>query len=121
MSTSEALHQISNALRSDELKVRGADRLTKILIFCAIAAATVAFLYPSQSAPIAWLCDLCFGLAIIFYITQRLGIFATFSQRQTLLAAELMFGLVIFGVFITINLAVIALKVRELIMSSMPH
>jgi hypothetical protein len=120
-SSKEAINQIIAAFGSNDVRVRQSDRVTSILLYCSIAAGTVFFLYPSQFAPMVWLCDILFATTIIFYIAQRLGIFSTFNQRQTLLAAELMFGLAVLGVLLAFNVAAILSCAKEVVINSMPH
>jgi len=114
----EAVKQISAALSSKELKIRKADRITDFLMIGTVAMITFLFLFPHQALPIMIFCYLFSGLTIIFYVTQRLGIFASFNERQTLITAELLFGMLWVGIFTSLNIGALILMLKELITNS---
>ena len=120
VASSAALKQISAALSNKELKTRKTDKVTNLLALGSVVVATTLFLFPSQTAPIIIVCDCLIGLAILFYVAQRLGIFVTFNDRQTLLTAELLFGTMLAAGFIFSNVIAMLMLLRQMI-SSFSH
>jgi hypothetical protein len=97
---------------SDEIKIRTSDKITNILLICAILSAACIFMFPGQTLSIAGLYDALVGLMIVLYIGQRLGIINTFNTRQTLFTTELFLGFSLVGFFIAINMAVALLLLK---------
>ncbi|MBS2004665.1 MAG: hypothetical protein U0103_27960 [Candidatus Obscuribacterales bacterium] len=106
----EALQHIAKAFSNTKLKVRTADKVTLGLLLASTVMAVVVVLFPQFAYTTALLCDIFFALTIIFFITQRLGIVTTFNDKQTVFATELMFGFLIAGIFIVINLTVFVMQ-----------
>jgi hypothetical protein len=109
--SAEAIQHIGKAFASTKLKVRLSDKVTMILLGISTAMAAAIVLFPEFAEGTAIACDVFFALTILFFITQRLGIVITFDTKQTVFATELMFGFLIAGIFIVINLTVYALHV----------
>lgn len=112
-----AVRQIGATLASKELKTRKADEVTNVLAICSVLAATALFLFPGQTGPLVAICDILIGLAILFYVTQRLGIFVTFNERQTLLTAELLFGIMLGTGFVLCNVGLILILLKQMVSS----
>ncbi len=108
--SAEALQHIARAFSSTKLKVRMADKVTLGLLLASTLMAVVVVLFPQFASASAVICDGFFALTIIFFIAQRLGIVTTFDTKQTVFATELMFGFLIAGIFIVINLTVMAVQ-----------
>ncbi len=108
--SAEAIHHISKAFSSTKLKVRMADKVTLALLGVSGLMAVAIVLFPDFASMTAIVCDVFFALTIIFFITQRLGIVTTFDDKQTVFATELMFGFLISGIFIVINLTVYVMQ-----------
>lgn len=106
----EAIKHINAAFASTKLKTRLADRVTLALLGVSAVMAIAIVLLPQFAAITAIACDVFFALTIIFFITQRLGIITTFDTKQTVFATELMFGFLIAGIFIVINLTVYVMQ-----------
>lgn len=87
-----------------------ADKVTLALLLASTVLAVAVVLFPQFASMTAIACDLFFALTIVFFITQRLGIVTTFDPKQTVFATELMFGFLIAGIFIVINLTVLVMQ-----------
>ncbi len=103
--------QYVNSISHDEaVTVRDSDRATSIfLMIMSIATVLMMIFEPlaPQRLPFLVICDALIGSMILSYIANRFGILGTFTPRQALLAWQLMMGATFFGVFLTINLALI--------------
>ena len=87
-----------------------ADKVTLVLLGVSGLMAVAIVMFPTFASMAAIACDVFFALTIVFFITQRLGIITTFDDKQTVFATELMFGSLIAGIFIVINLTVYAMQ-----------
>jgi len=116
VSSWEALNQISRVVKAG-MQYRTADKVTDFLIFGFVLAMTGLFVFPTQVSALSIICDSLFGLVILFYVAQRLGIFFTFNDRQVFLAAELMFGFFLMGMFVVINYNWAIAAIRDILMS----
>lgn len=100
-----------NSISQDEaVKVRDSDRATSIwLMIVSIVTVVAMVLEPlaPHRMPLLVVCDVLIGMSIFYYIGNRFGIIGTFNPRQALLAWQLMMGATFFGIFLTINLALI--------------
>lgn len=108
--SAEAIQHISKAFSSTKLKVRMADKVTLVLLGVSGLMAVAIVMFPEMASMAAIACDVFFALTIVFFITQRLGIMTTFDDKQTVFATELMFGSLIAGIFIVINLTVYVMQ-----------
>jgi|694.fasta_scaffold153472_2 hypothetical protein len=108
--SAEALQHIGKAFSNTKLKVRMADKVTLGLLLASTLMAVAVVLFPQFANMTAIVCDVFFALTIIFFIAQRLGIVTTFDAKQTVFATELMFGFLIAGIFIVINLTVFVMQ-----------
>jgi hypothetical protein len=102
-----ALLHIRSAICSKELKIRHIDRVSDVMLICGIVYAIAVLLFPALASSWLGVADLAFGITFYFYITQRLGIITTFSVRQTVLIAELLFCMTLLGMYIAINIGAI--------------
>jgi hypothetical protein len=102
-----ALKQIRAALANPELKIRQRDKLSDSMLMLAIIYAFAIFLFPVHAHPMIGIADVVFGLAFLSYATQRLGIITTLNDRQTVLVAQLMFCMLLIGMYITLNIGAI--------------
>ena len=87
-----------------------ADKVTLGLLGVSGLMAAAIVMFPAFASMTAIVCDIFFALTIIFFITQRLGIVTTFDDKQTVFATELMFGFLIAGIYIVINLTVYVMQ-----------
>ena len=87
-----------------------ADKVTLGLLGASGLMAVAIVLFPTFAHMTAIICDIFFALTLVFFITQRLGIVTTFDDKQTVFATELMFGFLIAGIFIVINLTVYVMQ-----------
>lgn len=108
--SAEAVKHIAKAFRSENLKVRLSDQITLVLLGLSIALAVAVVVFPQFASSTAVACDIFFAMTIVFFIAQRLGIVTTFNTKQTVFATELMFGFLIAGIFIVVNLTIYALQ-----------
>lgn len=108
--SAEAIQHIHKAFSSTKLKVRLADKVTLVLLGLSTFMAVAIVAFPQFANYTAVTCDIFFALTIVFFITQRLGIITTFDTKQTVFATELMFGFLIAGIFLVINLTVYVLQ-----------
>jgi len=100
-----------NSISQDEaVKVRDSDRATSIWLMIVSIFTVLAMLFEPLAPhrmPLLVACDVLIGISILYYIANRFGIIGTFNPRQALLAWQLMMGATFFGIFLTINLALI--------------
>jgi hypothetical protein len=100
-----------NSISQDEgVKVRDSDRATSIwLMIVSIVTVGAMLIEPlaPHRMPLLVCCDILIGMSIFYYIANRFGILGTFNPRQALLAWQLMMGASFFGIFLTINLALV--------------
>ncbi len=100
-----------NSISQDEaVKVRDSDRATSIWLMIVSIVTVGAMVIPPFAVyrmPLLLVCDILIGASIFFYIGNRFGILGTFNPRQALLSWQLMMGATFFGIFLTINLALL--------------
>lgn len=100
-----------NSISQDEaVKVRDSDRATSIWLMIVSIFTVLAMLFEPLAPhrmPLLIACDVLIGISILYYIANRFGIIGTFNPRQALLAWQLMMGATFFGIFLTINLALV--------------
>jgi hypothetical protein len=100
-----------NSISQDEaVKVRDSDRATSIwLMIVSIVTVGAMLIEPlaPHRMPLLVVCDILIGMSIFYYIANRFGIIGTFNPRQALLSWQLMMGATFFGIFLTINLALL--------------
>lgn len=100
-----------NSISQDEaVKVRDSDRATSIwLMIVSILTVGAMLIEPlaPHRMPLLVVCDILIGTSIFYYIANRFGIIGTFNPRQALLSWQLMMGATFFGIFLTINLALL--------------
>jgi|SRR6516162_4100874 hypothetical protein len=102
-----ALKQIREAFNNKELRVRQRDKLSDVMLTFAIVYAIAIFMFPVQAHPMIKVADVVFGITFFLYVTQRLGILTTLNERQTLLIAELLFCMILIGMYIAINIGAV--------------
>src|SRR5262249_14430972 len=107
VSSWDALKHISSALNSTELRLRHRDKLTNVMLVFAIVYAICAYMFPEQAHSMIKIVDVLFGVTFFLYITQRLGIITSFNERQTVLVAELLFCMILVGMYIAVNIGAV--------------
>ncbi|MBZ0188137.1 MAG: hypothetical protein K8F91_17950 [Candidatus Obscuribacterales bacterium] len=106
----ESLNYVQSISQDEGVKVRDSDRATSLtLLICSLLTVAAMLFEPlaPHRLPLLLTCDLLIGVTIFAYLGHRFGILTTFSPRQALLAWQLMLGSTFFGIFITINLALL--------------
>ncbi|MGD9679978.1 MAG: hypothetical protein AB7W16_02230 [Candidatus Obscuribacterales bacterium] len=106
----ESLDYVRNISQDEAVKVRDSDRATSLTLLIIALLTVVAMLVEplaQHRVPLLLTCDVLIGVTIFAYLGHRFGILTTFSPRQALLAWQLMLGSTFFGIFITINLALL--------------
>jgi hypothetical protein len=106
----DALAYINSLNKKSELKIRDSDHITALALFCASLATVLCLLLHKLSGlnlQLTLLCDLFLGIALIVYVSNRLGILTAMGPRQALLTWQLIKAFSFVGVFITLNLAII--------------
>jgi hypothetical protein len=102
-----AVQLIYSAFANKELKIRQRDKVSDVMLTFAIIYGIAIFLFPVQAHPWVGIADLVFGITFLLYFTQRFGIITTFNERQALLVAELLFCMLLIGIYIAVNIGAI--------------
>lgn len=106
----DSFHYVNSISQDEAVKVRDSDRATSIWLMIVSLFTCGAMVIPPLAQfrmPLLVVCDLLIGASIFFYIANRFGILGTFNPRQALLSWQLMMGATFFGIFLTINLALL--------------
>jgi hypothetical protein len=106
----DSFHYVNSISQDEAVKVRDSDRATSIWLMIVSIFTVLAMLFEPLAPhrmPLLVACDVLIGISILYYIANRFGIIGTFNPRQALLAWQLMMGATFFGIFLTINLALI--------------
>ncbi len=104
------LEYVNHLTVSDEVQVRASDKATSYALLILSLVTVVSLVYPIMEPhrlPLLLACDVLVGAVIFFYIVNRFGILTTLQSRQALLCWQLMQGSMFFGIFLTINLALL--------------
>ena len=106
----ESFQYVTSISHDEHVTVRDSDRATSIFLMIMSILTVVAMVFEplaAQRLPFLIICDVLIGFVILLYIANRFGIVGTFNPRQALLAWQLMMGAAFFGIFLTINLALV--------------
>lgn len=115
VSAMEAVQYI-DSLRAGESEwpVRSSDRLTNVLLGCAIFAVLIPFFFPALPTVLLVGCDILFGVMLWIYLVSRFGLMRTLPPKQAILIWELLVGATILGAFITVNIQALMAFVRNM-------
>jgi len=105
-----AVRYINSLGRDEEVKVRDSDRATTIFLLLASILTVLSLVikpFAGMRLQFVLICDVLVGVMLIFYLANRFGIINTLTPRQALLTWQLIMGSAFFGIFMTINLAVV--------------
>ena len=105
-----AVRYINSLGRDEEVKVRDSDRATTIFLLLASILTVLSLVikpFAGMRLQFVLICDVLVGVMLIFYLANRFGIINTLTPRQALLTWQLIVGSAFFGIFMTINLAVV--------------
>ena len=119
VATWSALRQMRTSFATAGGRVRKEDKLTSIWLVVSVIIGTGVFLFPQQAQSCEILFDIVFGYTIISYAMQRLGIFATLNERQTLLVSELLIATLMLGLFIAFNIDIVFTALRNMLVHSL--
>lgn len=106
----ESFNYVNSISQDEAVKVRDSDRATSIALLVTSIGTVAAMLIEQAAAhrmPLLVACDVLIGVSILIYLGNRFGILTTFNPRQALLSWQLMMGAAFFGIFLTINLALV--------------
>lgn len=106
----ESFKYVNSISQDEAVKVRDSDRATSIALLITSIGTVAAMLIEQAAAhrmPLLIACDALIGVSILIYLANRFGILTTFNPRQALLSWQLMMGAAFFGIFLTINLALV--------------
>jgi hypothetical protein len=117
--TWSALRQMRTSFATAGGRVRREDKLTSIWLVVSVIIGTAVFIFPQQAQSCEILFDVVFGYTIISYAMQRLGIFATLNERQTLLVSELLIATLMLGIFIAFNIDIVFSGLRNMLLHSL--
>ncbi|MBA3856774.1 MAG: hypothetical protein C0507_07690 [Cyanobacteria bacterium PR.3.49] len=105
-----AVRYINSLGRDEEVKVRDSDRATTIFLLLASILTVLSLVikpFAGMRLQFVLICDVLVGVMLVFYLANRFGIINTLTPRQALLTWQLIVGSAFFGIFMTINLAVV--------------
>lgn len=109
-----AIQHISASVMDPQVKVRQADRVTSYMLVCCLLFGVLYILFPEYDSSIEVIGSVFAGVALVFYISQRLGILTICTPRQTVLLTELMLGTLLLGIYIAANYFAFADFVKSL-------
>ena len=106
----KGIKYVNDLTVSEQVQVRDTDRATSYFLLICSLVTVVSLVVPMmapQRMPLLLVCDVLVGAMIFYYIVNRFGILTTLPARQALLCWQLMQGSLFFGIFFTINLALL--------------
>lgn len=118
VSSKAGLDYFSQSFGSDKLKFRFEDKLTNYAFALAVAAGTAHILYPSITL-LSVVSDVLILVTVVFFITQRLGILSTLTERQVVLCGELIFGFILLSIFASLKIQSLLVSVRQILITTM--
>jgi len=109
----DAIRYIGELHNDRGVKLRKIDKLTTGLLGLAVLVGSLCIFYPHFGAAIVFSSDLLGAAALSLYLSSRLGAITYLPPRQAFLIGELLFGMFVTGVFITLNILGILLMIRN--------
>lgn len=111
--TYESIKYISGLSRS---KFRSSDKITEVLAAVSLLGLGLLIFMPSTflRLPLALFCDTIFSICVIFFITNRLGIMTSLSERQAILVWDVILVSLLLGALIAVNVMMVASHLRQM-------
>lgn len=112
VSSIEGLKYLVELQRHKEIKFRESDKVSTGFLCGAIVFAGLTLVTPVPDISLAIICDVCFGIAVLYYVLNRFGFVKVLPPREAAFAAELMAGISLLAVYLCINMQILIFLAR---------